>query len=1168
MAMKTLLPVLIALLLPAPCIAAAPGSSGDGLLGSYYNYSSNPQTLALGNQPYSLTLSGTPVLQRIDPTINFNWSTSAPASMVQQTQFAVAWTGAIQFPRSDSWALQTQSDDGIRVYIDFNDPIGSGQSPNFSLANLLIDDWTLHPQTADYWGFNYVPQGLYPILIEYFQNQGAAVAQLNWLSYQDWLNGAPWQTVPQADLYSLQGPSLQGITQPCGSSNTLELLFSAPLDRVSASKTANYSLDNGAQVLAAGLDPNNADGVILSTSNLTIGSIYHVLVNNVLGSNGYAVAANSSAAVTVQGGTQYAPGLQGNYYNQNGIAYAFFTGQDVSRIDPSINFNWGNQNSPIAGIPGTDFSVRWTGYVQVPRNDSYTFSVTSDDGNRFWLNGNQIINAWQLQSATTDTAAPVNLKAGQYYPIQLDYFQHLGFASVQLSWQSKHLAQQIIPASQLFYCQASLIASISISAAAQASTCTPQPVSFIVLDSSGVPMTAYTGTLQISTSSGHGSWSLGPGAAGSLSSGNDTGSAVYTFSAADQGQVTLLLSDQHADILSIAATSSGASGQSSGVSFSDNAFVITSIDPIGNDVVAGRPQQLQAQLWTRNGSGGAQCQVASTYSGARNLKAWVQRGPLDPGGYAPNIAGNPLPNSPPSSNNISLNFVAGTATFALGSSDVGQLALNLLDDSSGYAVNLSGGNVAISGSSPIWAIRPFGFAIDFSGDRQANGLTDAALSYADNANDTPYFSKAGDNFSVTVQAVLWQSNQDSNNDGQPDPGSNLIGDAPTPHFNASVALAPVEILPNPGNVGVLSPLSISGFSNGSATTSASYSEVGIIQINANLNNYLGGINTVQGNAPNVGRFVPDHLALVAGSGSVTPACSSGFTYMQQMLQAGFTLAAQNLSGTTTSNYVGAFAKLQLNSPGSSDLLPRAIDMGVPATPLSSRLSLGMMSGNTWTGGLSNAISMPVSLNAAAQPDGSFDHFTLGIAPVDSDGIGITGMNLASSGGSSFDAVSLGSSSERYGRLWISDASGSELLPLSMTVSAQYYASVGGGHSDFILNSLDTCTSLPLTPTGSNASYGDYLLSNPQGGVSTSNTQPSYSTPYSALLQNGQTQVQLSAPGVTGSILLSLPQAPAWLRLYPYHSTQAGIAPTTPSGLATFGVYGGRAPVIYWHPTYR
>ena len=1143
----------------APPGGGTGGSTGDGLYGSYYNYNNNPQYLAF---------NGTPVLQRVDPTINFNWSTVSPATNVQQTQFAVAWTGAIEFPTSDYWAINTESDDGIRVYIDFNDPIGSGRSAVFNGSDELINDWTQHAQTADYWGFQYIARGLYPIRIEYFQNLGAAIAQLNWISYKAYLQGGYWQTVPQADLYSLQGPSLQGITQPCGSSNTLELLFSAAIDPSSATQLTNYQINGGASILSASVDPNNASGVILTTTTLSAGTSYTVTVNQLLGSNGYAVAANSAATLIEQSGTQYAPGLQGTYYDQNGVAFAFFTGNSVQRIDAPINFNWGFQNSPITGIPGIDFSTRWIGYVQVPRNDDYTFSVTSDDGNRLSLNGQNIINDWTLQSATTASSGPIALKAGQYYPIDLDYFQHLGFASVVLSWQSRHIASQVIPASQLFYCQASLIAAISISASAQASTCSPQSVTFTMLDSSGAAMTAYTGSLQISTSSGHGSWSLGPAAQGSLSANGDTGGAIYTFSPADQGQVTLLLNDVHADDLVISASSSGVSGQSSSVSFRDDAFVISSIDPIGNDVVAGRPQQLQAQLWTRNGSGGAQCQVATAYNGSYNLKAWVQRGPLDPGGNAPNIAGVALPNSEPGSNNISLNFVAGSAQFTLGSDDVGQVALNLVDDSSGFAVNLTGGNNVIGGSGPLWAIRPFGFAIDFSGDRLANGLTDAALSYADNANDSPYFVKAGDNFSMTVQAVLWQSSQDTNNDGQPDPGSNLIGDPVTPHFNATVNLAPLQILPNPGNVGTFSPTSVSGFSNGTATTTASYSEVGIIQLTASLNNYLGGINLVQGQAPDVGRFVPDHLALLSGSGQLTPACASGFTYMQQMMQAGFTLVAQNLANNTTTNYTGNFAKLQLNSPASVDLFPRAVDLGTTITPLSARLSLGTMNGNTWTNGQSNAVSMPLSLNAASKPDGSFDHFNVGLASVDSDGIGLNGFNLASSGGTTPDAVALGSTSERYGRLWISDANGSELLPLNVPVSAQYYTSVGGGNSDFVLNTLDNCTSLPLSPSGSNASYGDYQLIDPQGGLTLQSTQPSYVTPYQALLLGGQTQVQLSAPGVTGAILLSLPQAPAWLQIFPYNAGQSGVTATTPSGLASFGIYSGRAPVIYWHPVYR
>lgn len=77
----------------------------------------------------------------------------------------------------------------------------------------------------------------------------------------------------------------------------------------------------------------------------------------------------------------------------------------------------------------------------------------------------------------------------------------------------------------------------------------------------------------------------------------------------------------------------------------------------------------------------------------------------------------------------------------------------------------------------------------------------------------------------------------------------------------------------------------------------------------------------------VGRFVPDHLALSAvtltnrsdmgGGAGCSPA--SPFTYMNEPIRANFTLTAQNAANATTQNYTGALARLDLTVPANFDL---------------------------------------------------------------------------------------------------------------------------------------------------------------------------------------------------------------------------------------------------------
>jgi beta-glucosidase len=65
---------------------------------------------------------------------------------------------------------------------------------------------------------------------------------------------------------------------------------------------------------------------------------------------------------------------------------------------------------------------------------TYTFSLTSDDGSRLFVNGQQVINNWADQPPTTKTGT-ISLTAGQAATVEVDYFQDGGGSQVNLGWQ-------------------------------------------------------------------------------------------------------------------------------------------------------------------------------------------------------------------------------------------------------------------------------------------------------------------------------------------------------------------------------------------------------------------------------------------------------------------------------------------------------------------------------------------------------------------------------------------------------------------------------------------------------------------------------------------------------------------------------------------------------------
>ncbi|MFD2934253.1 NPCBM/NEW2 domain-containing protein [Spirosoma flavum] len=149
-----------------------------------------------------------------------------------------------------------------------------------------------------------------------------------------------------------------------------------------------------------------------------------------------------SGSTSVGNGT----GLLGEYFNTTNLTAPAV----LTRTDATVNFDW-STNSPAPGTINTDnFSVRWTGQVQIPVTGSYTFSTTSDDGVRLWVNGAMVINDWNAHPTTTNNSTPLTLTAGQRYTIQMEYFDGTAGAMAKLLWAYPGQVQQAVPKSYLY----------------------------------------------------------------------------------------------------------------------------------------------------------------------------------------------------------------------------------------------------------------------------------------------------------------------------------------------------------------------------------------------------------------------------------------------------------------------------------------------------------------------------------------------------------------------------------------------------------------------------------------------------------------------------------------------------------------------------------------------
>jgi len=102
---------------------------------------------------------------------------------------------------------------------------------------------------------------------------------------------------------------------------------------------------------------------------------------------------------------------------------------------------------PIVKAHSAQFALRFSGSIQIPKDGSYTFFTTSDDGSRLYIDGKLVVNNDGLHGMD-EKSAKVTLKAGAH-AIIVTYFNNGGGEGLSVSWQGPGAQKQILKASAL-----------------------------------------------------------------------------------------------------------------------------------------------------------------------------------------------------------------------------------------------------------------------------------------------------------------------------------------------------------------------------------------------------------------------------------------------------------------------------------------------------------------------------------------------------------------------------------------------------------------------------------------------------------------------------------------------------------------------------------------------
>lgn len=111
------------------------------------------------------------------------------------------------------------------------------------------------------------------------------------------------------------------------------------------------------------------------------------------------------------------------------------TGVTVSGIN-GLNFNWGTggpiiNGVPVAGMPVDNFSARFSS-TQTFAAGNYTFTISSDDGVRVYIDGAVVLDKFIGRPLATDTFTR-SMTAGPHSLI-VEYFEGIDQAILQVQW--------------------------------------------------------------------------------------------------------------------------------------------------------------------------------------------------------------------------------------------------------------------------------------------------------------------------------------------------------------------------------------------------------------------------------------------------------------------------------------------------------------------------------------------------------------------------------------------------------------------------------------------------------------------------------------------------------------------------------------------------------------
>lgn len=788
-----------------------------------------------------------------------------------------------------------------------------------------------------------------------------------------------------------------------------------------------------------------------------------------------------------------------------------------------------------------------TSGANIPLNQWTHIAVTQRSGEQaIYINGNRVsLYNWTGTLFTNNDPFQVGQDqnyAGRYFDGFIDelklYDRNLIAREVRQVMQARHPCPTP-PAIQGF----------EITHDGNALNCFREAINIRAIDSSGNTVTTFAGQVNLSVSTAHGEWFITDDngnssdlAQGTLNnSGAQDGNATYNFAPSDNGTVTLYLLNTFSESADIdVAVGSLNDNDSEGLlTFRPTGFLASPV----TTQIAGRPFNVQLTAVGQQPDSSV-CRIISEYTGNKNIHFWSSYTLPATSPTQLSIDGTAIATSEPLAAPQAVNFNNGVATLQVQYNDVGQISFSAKDET-GIGEPVSGTTDEIVGGIAPFIVRPFAYHVLPQDDPIANDEND------------PVYKKAGEPFNLTLRSVLWQSmDDDLVVDGIPDSDADLSDNGVTPSIvnlpsvSTNIVLSPsAQVVVNDNGALSDNQVSFSEFgaigsaSEGTVTFTQSWTEAGILTIDAVTSDFMGSAEPVTGIRPNIGRFTPDNFLLTitdnfeAQCGSFSYSGfnngSPGLTRAGQVDSITIDIQARNMAGGATRNYDDVFAKLE---SGTLSLTAYNTTLSAPATGTinSSPMPTILFDTNGSATGVTIA-NIQYQIEAITAPL----NIRVDLDASDSDGVSGT--------------VQSTDIEQRLGRLQLQTSYGPENQMLEMPLFTEYF-----NGSNWLVNSADSCTLY-------SASEIQFIASSYQGDLNAGET--SVLLPVAATnVTNGQSAVGegiwFSAPGVGNSGEVNVEFNLTTYDWLAFDWTGDGNK-DNPQATIGFGRYRGSDRVIYW-----